>query len=111
MTNPIRIPRADPENEIRLVTFLRARYAEEVAAVSENHLGVIDASRPRIHRDIESKRRIVDLCAPPMVEVTGAGDRERTFIPARGLPWGEPVLLLLALPYENHPDYDEDWRQ
>jgi hypothetical protein len=94
----IRIPNADPHNEIKLVKFLRARCTEALA----------NGGDPA---DIESKRRIVDLCSPPLVEVTGAGDRERTFVPGRGFAWGEPVLLLLALPYESHPDYDEGWRQ
>ncbi|WPP30014.1 MULTISPECIES: DUF6221 family protein [unclassified Streptomyces] len=64
----------------------------------------------RVLREINAKRRIIELCAPPLVEVTGPGDMERSFVPGEGSPWGLDILKLLALPYADRPGYREDWR-
>ncbi|MFD0053016.1 DUF6221 family protein [Streptomyces sp. NPDC127168] len=64
----------------------------------------------RVLREIDAKRRTVDLCAPPLVEVTGPEDTERCFTPGEGQPWGVDVLRLLALPYADRPGYRDDWR-
>jgi hypothetical protein len=60
--------------------------------------------------DVEAKRKIVELCAPPLVEVTGPRDTERVFVPGEGEPWALDVLKLLALPYADHEDYRQEWR-
>ncbi|TKG58877.1 DUF6221 family protein [Prauserella endophytica] len=64
-------------------------------------------------RDIESKRRIIDehpldsnalhepLCRT-CASGTNDGDLEGE--------WPCPTLRLLALPYADHPDYQEEWR-
>lgn len=64
----------------------------------------------RVLREIDAKRQIVELCAPPLVEVTGPSDTERSFIPGEGPPWGLDVLKRLALPYADRPGYREEWR-
>nr|WP_203620394.1 DUF6221 family protein [Streptomyces sp. SID8499] len=64
----------------------------------------------RVLREIDAKRRITELCEPPLVEVTSPGDSERSFIPGEGPPWGLNVLKLLALPYADRPGYREEWR-
>ncbi|MET9142419.1 DUF6221 family protein [Streptomyces sp. NPDC004042] len=64
----------------------------------------------RVLREIDTKRRTVELCAQPLVDVTGPGGAEPTFIPGEGPPWGLDVLRLLALPYADRPGYQEEWR-
>ncbi|MEU5908895.1 MULTISPECIES: DUF6221 family protein [Actinomycetes] len=61
--------------------------------------------------DIEAKRKIIELCQAPLVEVTGPEDRQRSFLPGEGEPWGLDVLKLLATPYADHPDYRKEWRR
>lgn len=64
----------------------------------------------RVLREVEARRRVVELCEPPLIEVTNPLHGERSFLPGQGAPWGEPVLRLLALPYADHPDYRQEWR-
>jgi hypothetical protein len=64
----------------------------------------------RVLREIDAKRKTVALCVPPLVDVTGPGDTERSFVPGEGPPWGLDVLKLLALPYADRPGYREEWR-
>jgi hypothetical protein len=48
----------------------------------------------RVLAECEAKRRIVEWCSGPTAS-----------------EWHElPVLAMLALPYADHPDYDEAWR-
>lgn len=51
----------------------------------------------RVLAEVEAKRQIIDLCATETPE-TG------------GLPLALRTLRLLAMPYAEHPDYDEAWR-
>lgn len=81
-------------------------YEEDAARAA--HIARHDPAR--VLREVEAKRRIVDLCAPPLVDVTDLHSTGREFIQGKGAPWGEPVLRLLALPYADHPDYQNDWR-
>lgn len=55
----------------------------------------------RVLAEVDAKRQIVDLCKPPLIDVTGPGE---------GPPWGLDVLKLLALPYADRPGYREEWR-
>jgi hypothetical protein len=57
--------------------------------------------------DIRAKRKIVIECLKEVEREAGAGRR----YPA-STAWALAVttLRLLALPYEEHPDYDERWR-
>lgn len=64
----------------------------------------------RVLAEVDAKRSIVDLCEPQLIEVTGPADVERQFITGEGAPWGLPVLQRLALPYADHPSYQESWR-
>ncbi|MFD4257744.1 DUF6221 family protein [Streptomyces sp. NPDC058534] len=64
----------------------------------------------RVLREIDTKRKTVALCEPPLLDVTGPGDAEKSFVPGEGPPWGLDVLKLLALPYADRPGYQESWR-
>lgn len=50
----------------------------------------------RMLAEVESKRRIIDWAIEYM-----EGDYA---------PWNETCLQLLALPYVDHPDFQESWR-
>lgn len=90
-----------------LVEFLTARLDEDeqVALCSGDGRALAEADHAQ--RDVESKRRVVDL--------HGAGPHEC-------VAWDEalgttctcyevdcPTLGLLALPYAGHPDYRQEW--
>lgn len=67
----------------------------------------------RMALEIDVKRRILDVCAPTLIDVTPICTdpaAPRQTIPGASEPWGLPVLRLLALPYSNHPDYREEWK-
>jgi hypothetical protein len=77
-----------------LVDFLLTRIAEDQAA-----LEFVDdrfASRDRWVAECNTKRRIIALVAP-RAEVHESLE-------------GSGVLILLAQPYADHPDYREAWR-
>jgi hypothetical protein len=73
-----------------------------------HHVAEHDPSR--VLREVEAKRRIIALCEPPIVDITGPGDTERQYVPGEGEPWGAEVLRLLALPYADRPGYRPEWR-
>lgn len=77
-----------------LVDFLLSRIAEDRAALefADNPF----ASRDRWVAECDTKRRIIALVAP-RAEVHESME-------------GSGVLLLLAQPYADHPDYRETWR-
>jgi len=113
-----------------LVEFLLARIAEDevvAAELGELWLMVADADRRkfgtgvlegmssvfgvadggpagsapvRLVAELDAKRRIVEYCS----EQLPADDRNGSG--ARGIT----VLLLLALPYADHPDYRPEWQ-
>lgn len=59
------------------------------------------ADARRVLADVEAKRRIVAICQvsdPHSADEAGNGCTECA------------VLYTLALPYADHPDYDEGWR-
>lgn len=82
----------------------------------------------QVLRDVEAKRRIVDEHQPRLtgfvrtlpgesLEDTQRRFRERTeqvcptCLSSRGrAPAPCPTLRLLALPYDSHPDYREEWK-
>jgi len=64
----------------------------------------------RVLAEVDAKRKTVALCEPPLVDVTGPSDTERSYVPGEGPPWGMDVLKLLALPYADRPGYREEWR-
>ncbi|MCY0921854.1 MULTISPECIES: DUF6221 family protein [unclassified Streptomyces] len=71
------------------------------------HLARHDPARTLL--DIDAKARVVELCAAPLVDVTGIADPQPVVVPGEGSPWAPDVLRLLALPYADHPDYDPTW--
>lgn len=56
----------------------------------------------RVLREVEAKRRLVDRS---VAEIEGQDPPRASAIFASG------VLLVLALPYADHPEYPERWRQ
>lgn len=86
---------------------IRRRRTYREANANGEHIARFDPAR--VLAEVDAKRRIVDLCKDPMIEVTGAFDTERVFVLGQGEPWAPGVLRLLALPYSDHPDYDPAW--
>lgn len=93
-----------------LVEFLRARLAEDEAAVGSGPFGSgsggwglaalhgldyegLTISRERVLREVESKRMITRL-----VQMT------------TGVPTMPAILRCLAAPYADHPDYRDEWK-
>lgn len=110
-----------------ITEFLLARIAEDEEAWS----GGIDlATRPDFAKmsrhmlaECEAKRRIVESCRPRYAIfyreseylLASAFDQETMKVESASGPiWpndlAENVLRALALPYVDHPDYDEAWR-
>ena len=92
-----------------LTEFLLARIAEDEAGVRDGTVGIIAISlAARILAECGAKRRILALHASgqPWCEC-GVWDTTE-----HGEPGYEicPTLRLLALPYADHPDYDQEWR-
>lgn len=104
-----------------LVAFLRARLTEDEQAAHEalartttsrrmigGEMVTVSTAPPawrtsawpadRVLRDVEAKRRIIDLCD---TEIQGDTD---------GAVTASSTLYLLALPYADHSDYQEEWR-
>lgn len=83
---------------MELVDFLRARLDEDEERLDAiDHVQAPAGHMARERREVEAKRRIVDLCDTETPE-TG------------GLPLAIRTLRLLALPYADHPDYSKAWR-
>ncbi|GAB3212775.1 DUF6221 family protein [Marinactinospora thermotolerans] len=110
-----------PTDLADLVDFLLRRLAEDERAAQQQMVpipGDHDLAVPpqdwprapgrgadvRALRDVEAKRRIVEMYAEAVAEETGlheAPEEEETL---------ETVVRLLSLTYEDHPDYDRSWR-
>ena len=94
---------------MKLTEFLLARIAEdEAAALSRlrGHRELPETEREsRVFAECKAKRRIVEWAAPVLTNWPGAAAGAR-HVSDDGLD----VLRILALPYADHPDYDEEWR-
>ena len=92
-----------------LAEFLLARIAEDEADVQKGMLRVSGpASAYHILADCEAKRRIVEmhrgwhLCPDGReVDATVGGSIDERQC---------PTLALLALPYADHPEFNEEWK-
>ena len=99
-----------------LITFLRARLDEDEQIdrkyVRHGHL---------LLADIEAKRQIIDVhqneddtcrvcCREAYMEEIWDGVHEHVEWRRNNEPWPCDTLRLLALPYADHPDYQEEWR-
>jgi hypothetical protein len=91
-----------------ITEFLTARLDEDEAAARENveyednvweTAGWLPPSR--VLAEVEAKRRIVEEADRYSPELEYGDNGEWAF---------EVTLRLLALPYADHPDYDEAWR-
>lgn len=121
-----------------LSEFLEARIAEDEAVANRypdlnsgsDHWELLvdfdrDYSEPtaiaiepaRVLAECEAKRRIVALHPPRWAVVyrdserllAMAFDQESVKVEAASGPVYDPEVRVLALPYADHPDYDEEW--
>ena len=81
-----------------LVAFLSARL-DETEAAARVWSSADPIWTPYVLAEIEAKRRILDL-----------SDRDDNWRYGMHSEAINLVLRLLALPYADHPDYDESWR-
>ena len=99
-----------------IVRFLQDRMDEDEAALKMPEF--IARSLPpdwgsRMVRELKAKRRILVDVVP---EIEGDENRIAGEWGVESLPWDQEhpntllLLQLLALPYDQHPDYDPDWR-
>jgi len=92
-----------------LAEFLAARLDEDEAWARDTDLLAvahpIHAIAGRVLREVEAVRHIMDLCAHSLSYEPPVPARKRG-------EWALASLVLegLALPYADHPDYDEAWR-
>lgn len=87
-----------------LADFLLARIADDEAEIHEAEAVIEDAGwwqikRPRVLAECAAKRAIVSELQPGRHEDLGISQGT-----------SEYLLSLLAVPYSDHPDYDESWR-
>ncbi|HKY58324.1 MAG TPA: DUF6221 family protein [Aeromicrobium sp.] len=102
-----------------LSDFLLARIAEDEAGRHEIHRESCDSYRPDANGDTfpcdcDMADRVLAECGAKRKIVEIATDQIRLGREARG--WGNwedmayQTLRALALPYADHPDFDEEWR-
>lgn len=85
-----------------LTDFLLARIAEDERIgriLQRSSLG--EDRQIRLLADCEAKRRIVQWCGPRSHDAPGTAASTTT---------ARFVLASLALPYADHPDFQEEWR-
>ena len=100
-----------PGDTLRKVAENKTHYAWQPHDVSPQRIAHILRFDPkRVLAECDTKRRIIELCKPPLVDVSPPTRPGTEFIPGMGRPWGEPVLRLLALPYADRPGYRAEWR-
>lgn len=93
-----------------LAAFLTARLDGELAQTRvtfpESMATWLRNWSAHVHADVDAKRRIIEVHSGRQLTVepfdwhclNGCGS------------WPCPTLRLLALPYADHPDYNESWR-
>jgi len=93
--------------------FLRARLDEEEQAFAQSRnaeLGLAEHlahwARGRLIRDLEVKRKILDHCVGVVYD--GAAVQGDDIAASAGLAL--EVLCVMAVPYQDHPDYQDAWR-
>lgn len=80
------------------------------------HAALIPAPNPRVLREVEAKRQMIDATLGYEAIIDGEWDcGHRPEMIAAGLcreinPDEIEMLRLLAFPYSNHPDWLEEWR-
>lgn len=89
-----------------LTEFLLARIYEDEERARSPHLRTVYVGQTRADvrelAECEAKHRIVGSCSPDYQDSLESGDDTT--------PLAVEVLRALALPYADHPDYDEAWR-
>ena len=79
-----------------------------VAYIPDVFYGVVGMSGARVLVECAAKRAIMALAAT-ITDMAGeiSGEWPRPHVAVID---GEPILRALAMPYAEHPDYDEAWR-
>jgi hypothetical protein len=99
------------------ITFDQEGLSDSVDEDAGPHIARFDPAR--VLRECEAKRRVIELhqsryASPSCRECGGftATSSEVAGIVHRGYltPWPCPTLRILALPYADHPDYQQEWR-
>src|SRR5262245_6868960 len=98
-----------------LIAFLTARLSEDEAYAKEpegwNEYDEGDPGSPaRVLAEVAAKRRIIDEHRPKGPEEGCPTCTEQTITAWAPEDSPCPTLRLLALPYDQHSDYREEWR-
>lgn len=89
--------------------FLLARIAEdEEWAKYEAEYGRFDGTRVLVECD--AKRRIIEAAWADLLQIEGEWGHSKNRDQLSAANDYPEVVQLLALPYADHPDYDEAWR-
>ncbi len=109
-----------------LTEFLLARIAEDAIAGKEvpgpydeeglswwGEYGHLSVSPARVLTECETKTQLVKLHAAThyCIPHSGHASTGQWYESGSAYPYPCPTLSLLALPYADHPDYREEWRQ
>jgi hypothetical protein len=91
---------------------LRATASEPIQEMRTGHAGHIARHDPaRVLRDVEAKRRILDLHARREDNVAERlGFTAPDMCELCGETWPCRTVCLLALPFADHPGYHEEWK-
>ncbi|MEU8760671.1 DUF6221 family protein [Streptomyces sp. NPDC048659] len=100
-------PEAGRASEWEVWTEERWRIVPGQTEADATHVARHDPAR--VLAEVDAKRRILELHGPAEYEYSDV-DICSTCDRGGPLPHPCPTLHLLALPYADHPDYDEAWR-
>lgn len=135
VTHPDGTTSGHPASRLTLPEFLLVRIAEDEAIegtyrpdgpglleeMSYDIGGVVTISDRRLMAECEAKRRIVELHlehesfvkayrSPRWLDAMNDEDRVNAKKAEARCAVSERIVRLLALPYADHPDYDEAWK-
>lgn len=97
-TGEVAAVQPDPEPGDSAVLVTCDSYGLSAAVEEEQAVHIARHDPACVLRDVEAKRRIIDLCD---TEIQGDTD---------GAVTASSTLYLLALPYADHDDYLEEWK-
>ena len=99
---------APPSGTPDLLAFIRARLNEDEEVARDAYYS---GQSGRALAEVQAKRSILDLHVPYR-RIIGLGcETCLGAVPGRPFPdFPCPTLRLVALPYADHPDYQQEWR-
>lgn len=104
---PKRSPLADPNGPGHADYFEEAEGSLPSAYWDRDYLqGGYTITAVRVLREVEAKRRMLASLLPDVQRLASAVENEHGEYESAP----DVLLGLLALPYSDHPDYDEVWR-